>query len=159
MMENRNNIIVWLIGAVWAFFEPITDFLLAMIILFTLNYVLGFTSGLVQGESWSMKKTLKCFLEWTMFFLMLTCFFAIGHFLHKQDESMYCVQWVCIVATWAYLRNIVKNGKVIVPNNSTMFFLLDILDYVLSFKVLSKITFLQEYIEKRKKEANNNCLT
>ena len=60
-MEDVKFVICSVVSGVLSLLLPIKDFMIAMIIVFSLNYLFGWVAGMVHGESWSFKKSMVFF--------------------------------------------------------------------------------------------------
>lgn len=139
-----------IISSVISLFTPIQDVVLAMLILFCVNGAFGLLADIIDGNGWSNKKALSFLKQCFIFFGTLFSLFAIGHFLHEEDETFTCVKIICIITTWVFGVNILRNARQSCSNGSSMYRLFDILYYIVSVQVVEKIPFVSNYIAARK---------
>ncbi len=153
-MNDIKSFVGGVLCSLMALLDPIKDFEIAMVFVFTLNYLCGCTADAVNGTKWSMKKTLWFGLECFVFLGIIVFLFLIGHFLHKREEALFCAQWACIIASWAYAKNILRNLKQIFKKGGTMYMIVDVLYFIVSFELIEKIPYVKRYIEAKQAEIN-----
>lgn len=155
-MNDIKTFIIAIVSGVLALLSPIKDFMHAMICLFLVNFLFGVVADYCNGGKWSMKKAMVFFYHVAVFFLIASCVFFIGHFLHNENEALYCVKTLCLVALWFYTINILKNLRLILVPHTPMHALVNFLYYVVSLKLVHKIPYLSDYITETKNEDNGN---
>ena len=136
-MGEFKFVICSIISGVMSLLFPIRDFMIAMIIVFSLNYIFGWVAGMVHGEKWSLKKSMVFFYHCT------------GHFLHNDAETLGVVKALCGVAIWFYATNIARNWQVMLVEGTTMHKVAGFVYYVLTLKMVDKIPYLSEYLKKQ----------
>lgn len=139
-------------SALLSFFMPISDFIVAMILLFLVNFVFGVLADIVNGGKWEKKKANMFFLYCLVFFAIALFIFTIGHLLHAHDEAVQGVKYLCVVSLWFFGVNITRNWKEITREGSTFHRLAAFIYYVLSMQIVEKIPFLRDFIEDKKNE-------
>lgn len=147
-MQEFKYVICSIISGVLSLLFPIKDFMLAMVIVFGLNYLFGWVAGMVNGEKWSFKKSMVFFYHCTIFFVLTSAIFITGHFMHAGDETLGVVKALCGVAIWFYVTNIVRNWKVMLVEGTTMWNIASFVYYVMTLKMVDKIPYLGEYLKK-----------
>lgn len=157
MITELKTLIVLAVSSLISLFSPIKDVLIAMLILFCVNGAFGLLADIFNGRGWDTKKALSFLLQIFIFFGAISTVFAVGKFLHEEDETMTCVKIICIITTWVFSVNIFRNCRVCTPNGSSMHRLFDILYYVASVQVVEKIPFVKEYLMSKKGEEKNEC--
>lgn len=148
-MGEFKFVICSIISGVMSLLFPIRDFMIAMIIVFSLNYLFGWVAGMVHGEKWSLKKSMVFFYHCTIFFVLTASLFITGHFLHNDAETLGVVKALCGVAIWFYATNIARNWQVILVEDTTMYKVAGFVYYVLTLKMVDKIPYLSEYLKKQ----------
>lgn len=151
-MSELKVIIINLISAVCGFLMPIHDFMVAVVLLFVMNFICGVTADVVHGDGWSTKKALTFVGHCFIFFGLATFIFASGHFMHNDSGAVQCVSYICYVAFYIYVINIVRNLRSVTLKGSTMYKLLDFVYFVLTLKLLNKIPYLSDYFNCVKSE-------
>ena len=148
-MGEFKFIICSIISGVMSLLFPIRDFMIAMIIVFSLNYLFGWIAGMVNGEKWSLKKSMVFFYHCTIFFVLTSSLFITGHFLHNDGETLGVVKALCGVAIWFYAANIARNWQAMLVEDTTMYKVAGFVYYVLTLKMVDKIPYLSEYLKKQ----------
>ena len=154
-MGEFKFIICSIISGVMSLLFPIRDFMIAMIIVFSLNYLFGWIAGMVHGEKWSLKKSMVFFYHCTIFFVLTASLFITGHFLHNDGETLGVVKALCGVAIWFYAANIARNWQAMLVEDTTMYKVAGFVYYVLTLKMVDKIPYLSEYLKNGSKTNNN----
>lgn len=147
-MGEFKFVICSIISGVMSLLFPIRDFMIAMIIVFSLNYIFGWVAGMVHGEKWSLKKSMVFFYHCTIFFVLTASLFITGHFLHNDAETLGVVKALCGVAIWFYATNIARNWQAMLVEDTTMYKVAGFVYYVLTLKMVDKIPYLSEYLKK-----------
>lgn len=139
-------------AALVSFFMPIQDFIIAMIILFVVNFCFGLLADIVNGGGWKMKKALQFFVQCFIFFALVFCIFGIGEKMHAHVEAVSGVKYLCVVALWFFSVNIARNWMNITPKNSVWHRIAYFIYYVLSVQFVEKIPFLKRFITEKEQE-------
>lgn len=139
-------------AAVMSFFMPIGDFMLAMIILFIVNFSFGLIADIVNGGSWQNKKAVKFFGQSTLFFVLMLSVLAVGDKLHDHEEAISGVKYFCSMATYFFAVNITRNWKLTAPLGSVWYRIASFCYYVLSVQFIEKLPYLKKFAEKEEKQ-------
>ena len=102
---------------------------------------------MVHGEGWSFKKSMVFFYHCTIFFVLTASMYITGHYMHNEGETLGVVKALCGVAIWFYLTNIVRNWRLMLVEDTTMWKIAGFVYYVLTLKMVDKIPYLGEYIK------------
>ena len=154
-MEAKEEIIIamkWLLSAILSLISsliiPIRDFVFAIMILATLNIILGS----ISDKYWSFKKAFHAFIYLGGYLLLLILSVFVGKLMHISEvDTVDFTSWITWVMIWFYSVNIVRNWSVIQPKNKPIQFFY----WVLSFKIIEKIKYLKEFNEKDKENEDN----
>ena len=149
-MEDFKHVLCSVISGVFSLLFPIKDFMTAMLVVFGLNYLFGWIAGMVNGERWSLKKSMVFFYHCTIFFVLAAALFITGHFLHNEGETLGVVKALCGVAIWFYATNIARNWQLMLVKDTPMWKIAGFVYYVLTLKMVDKIPYLGEYLGKGK---------
>jgi hypothetical protein len=150
-MKDVNTLLATLMAALVAFVHPIQDFMLAAVMLFTLNYIFGLTADISSGGGWSFHKSMVFFYHSFLFFGLAFFVFAIGHFLHNDAGAVQCVSFLCYAAVYFFGTNIFRNMLLILSPCSPMHRLVAFIYYIFSLQFTERLPFLQNYLNKNKK--------
>lgn len=148
MMEDIKFAICSIVSGMLSLLVPIKDFMAAMVIVFSLNYVFGWIAGMVNGEKWSFKKSMVFFYHCTIFFVLTAALFVTGHFMHNDGETLGVVKALCGIAIWFYACNIARNWHVMCIEGTTMYKISGFIYYILTLKMVDKVPYLSEYLKK-----------
>jgi len=125
---------------------PIHDFVIAILVLATLNIFFGLAQDRFH---WNFRKAFKSFWYLGGYLFILFLSVLVSELMRvKESDITDIVSWVTWVMIWFYGTNIFKNWSEMQPENKVIGFFY----WVLSFKMIEKIKWLKEYIEKENKE-------
>ncbi|MCL2650312.1 MAG: hypothetical protein FWD60_04695 [Candidatus Azobacteroides sp.] len=128
--------------------SPVHDFIVVLIALATLNIIFGLIE---DWFNWNFLKAFKSFIYIGGYlFLLLLAVFVTEMMKVKQSDITDITAWITWVMIWFYSTNILRNWTLIQPENKVIAFIY----WVVSFKMIEKIKWLKEYIDKRKDEPN-----
>lgn len=156
-MAEIKGFLIAALSALLSFFMPISDFIVAMILLFLVNFVFGVLADIVNGGKWEKRKANMFFLYCLVFFAIALFIFTIGHLLHAHDEAVQGVKYLCVISLWFFGVNIARNWKEITKEGSTFHNLASFIYYILSMQIVEKIPFLQDFMkdkQNKKREAD-----
>ena len=120
MIENIRSLCVGIAIAVIAFLKPIEGELTSLMIVFFLNFLFGYLSGMIANhEDFSLKKALRCGAEATVFFILCCAIYTVGQMKHQYEGALQCVSFVTYVVLYFYALNILKNLKKIFKPGTT----------------------------------------
>lgn len=154
-MGEIKGFLIATLAALVSFFMPISDFIVAMIILFVVNFCFGLLADIVNGGGWDKKKAEQFFVQSLVFFMLAFCIFGIGEKMHAHTEAVSGVKYLCIVALWFFSVNIARNWMKITPKTSVFHKIAYFAYYVLSVQFVERIPFLKRFIEEKNLESTN----
>jgi len=147
MIEQAKNILVGIVLSVLAYLKPIEGELWSLFLIFFVNFLFGYLSGMIaNGEEWDNKKALRCVGEATVFFVLCTAIYAIGRFKGQMSGAVQCVSFVTYVVMYFYALNVLRNCKKIFRQGSAPWHVVAMLYYVLRFEFIKKIPYLSGYL-------------
>ena len=113
--------------------SPIHDFIIAILILATLNMVFG----LAQDHfHFNFKKAFKSFWYLAGYLFLLLLSVLVSELMRiKETEITEIVSWVTWLMIWFYATNIFKNWEEMQPDNDVI----SIIYHVLSFKMVERL--------------------
>ena len=155
MIDFIRGILITFISYLLTFFAPVQDFFVGMLFLFVANVVFGVIADYINGSKWQKRKFFRFFWDCFIFFGLLSFFYIIGHFVHKQEEAITCVSVISLIAIWAFGINILRNCRNCCLRTSSMYKLFDILYYIVSIQIIVKVPFVANYIKHKEKENEN----
>ncbi|UKK52652.1 hypothetical protein [Prevotella sp. E2-28] len=149
MVEIRAALVA-IISALGGFFFPVTDFMVAILILLGVNFLSGWIEDEIHGQGWKWRKAFKTFYECLVMVGIGACVFTIGHFMHKDTAAVQCLSVIYLAAMWFYAVNILNNWKKILPEGSTLYIFVSFLHFTISLKFVEKIPYLKEFMDANK---------
>ncbi len=150
-MEKFKETIKPFLACLLSMLAPIRFNILAMTILLLINFLFGLASDLSAGEKWNKKKAARFFLEALCFFLLILAMYGIGYFQGEAEKARQAVVLIGWVACWFYGVNISRNGE-IAFRGRTFGKICGFFYFILSMKVVDRIPYLNEFLNKDKKE-------
>lgn len=148
-MNELKTIVVYIVGAIFTLLTPIHNFMVAMLILFGMNFFFGVVAAVVNKEKWSHKKAMMFFVYMGIFLVISCAAFIIGHYLNNEDQAVAVVKILCYLAVYIFGTNIFRNLRGIVTHETVWFKLFDLCYYILSVQFIEKFPFVQKWQEER----------
>ena len=146
--------IIGVVLAVLAFLKPIEGELWSLVLVFGLNFLFGYLSGMIaNGEDFSLKKAVVCVGHACVFFVLCLAIYGIGKLKGQEAGAMQCVSFFTYLVIYFYGLNILRNLKVMFKNGTAPWHVVSFLYYVLRFKFVEKIPYLTDYLNKGTPEA------
>lgn len=147
MIEQIKNIIVGITIAVLAFLKPIECDLFSLLLIFFLNFLFGYLSGMIaNNEDFNLKKALRCIGEAAVFFILCCSIYCIGRLKGEMQGATQCVSFVTYIIIYFYALNVLKNLKKLFKKATAPWMIVAFLYYVLRAKFIEKIPYLSEYL-------------
>lgn len=98
MLEQFRSLLVGITLAVLAFLKPIDGELTSLLLVFFLNFVFGYLSGMIANrEDFDLKKALRCGGEATVFFVLCCAIYTIGKVKGEHQGALQCVSFISYV--------------------------------------------------------------
>lgn len=146
------TLVLTVFGLLTSLFAPIMDFMIAMMILLTVNLFFGIASAWASGEGFKWKKALMFFVFCFGLFGTFASMFAVGHFLHNDAEAALGVKYVCVIALWVFGNNILKNWRSMLHEGTATYRFVDILLYILTVQFVEKLPWVKKYQDEHEKK-------
>lgn len=144
MLDTIRNLIVTITSVVVGYFAPLKDIVFVIFFIFLLNCIFGLVAGVgVQGEKFSLKKFFRCIMETFVFYVIVLSIYLVGEKMGNPDGAIQCISGVTYAIIYFYTVNILRNAHKLLPKSKVIKFLY----YVLSFEVIKKIPYLQQYMD------------
>ena len=152
MLEQIKNLFVGIIIAILAYLEPIEGEIKSLFLVFFLNFLFGYISGMVKGEEFSLKKALVCIGHATIFFVLCASVYLLGRLKGQMEGALQCVSFITYLVIYFYGLNIFRNCKKIFKEDTPPWHVADTLYYILRFKFIEQIPLLKNYLDTSKEE-------
>ena len=145
MFNTIKNLLVTITSVLVGYFAPLKDMVFVIFFVFLLNCIFGLLAGVgVQKERFSLKKFFRCILETLVFYVIVLSIYLVGEKMGNPSGAVQCISGVVYAIIYFYAVNILRNCHKLLPKSKGIKFLY----YVLSFEVIKKIPYLQQYQEK-----------
>lgn len=149
LFTELKNLLVTLCSVTLAYFAPLNDMVFIIFFIFFINMLAGMISGIVvNNEPFNNKKFFRCLMETFVFYVIVLCIYVIGEKLGNVDGAMQCITGVVYAILYFYGTNILRNVNQLFPDSKTLAFIY----YVVSFEIVKKIPYLQQFQNHNKKE-------
>lgn len=146
MFDTVKNLIITIVSVLIGYFAPLKDIVFVIFFIFLLNCIFGLLAGVgVEGEKFNLKKFFRCIMETLIFYVIVLSIFVIGEKMGNLSGALQCISGVVYAIIYFYAVNILRNTHKLLPKSRVIKFLF----YVLSFEVIKKIPYLQQYQEKK----------
>ena len=147
MIEQIKDMIVGVLLAVLAYLRPIEGELWSLFLVFALNFLFGYLSGMIANkEDFQIKKALRCVGEATAFFVLCMAIYVIGRLKGQMGGATQCVSFVVYLVLYFYGLNILKNFQKMLKKGTAPEQVVGALYWVLRFKFIERVPFLSEYL-------------
>lgn len=133
---------------------PIRNDIYGLVLLFTVNFVVGMLADVCNHREWSFRKAFLFFRDAAIYFVMVASIYLLGYFKGEEEVAVHCVSFMIYVAIYFYGTNILRNARMVTSERSTLFVVLDFLYYLLSLRVLERNDSLKMYFEHERNRKN-----
>ena len=141
------NLLASVFSVMFAYFAPIQNMVFVIFFVFAINCMAGMIAGIVaKHERFNLKKFFHCMLETFVFYVIVVSVFTIGEKMRNLDGAIQCITGVVYAILYFYGVNTLRNLNILFPESKVIRFLF----YVLSFEVVKKIPYMQQFINKEK---------
>lgn len=141
------NLLASIFSVMFAYFAPIQNMVFVIFFVFAINCMAGMIAGIVaKHERFNLKKFFHCMLETFVFYVIVLSVFTIGEKMRNLDGAIQCITGVVYAILYFYGVNTLRNLNILFPESKVIRFLF----YVLSFEVVKKIPYMQQFINKEK---------
>ena len=141
------NLLASVFSVMFAYFAPIQNMVFVIFFVFAINCMAGMIAGIVaKHERFNLKKFFHCMLETFVFYVIVLSVFTIGEKMRNLDGAIQCITGVVYAILYFYGVNTLRNLNILFPESKMIRFLF----YVLSFEVVKKIPYMQQFINKEK---------
>lgn len=152
MIEQIKNMAVGIVLSILAYLEPIDGELKSLFLVFFLNFIFGYLSGMVKGEDFSLKKALVCIGHAAIFFVLCASVYVIGKAKGQMAGAVQCVSFITYLVLYFYSLNILKNCKKIFKEDTAPWHVVNTLYFILRFKFIEQIPYLRDYLDTQKND-------
>ena len=146
-MDTLKLVFASLLANIAGLLFPIKNDIFGLVLLFSLNFIVGMLADLSNQRDWSFRKAFCFFRDTAVYFVMVASIYVLGHLKGEEGAAVHCVSFMIYVAIYFYGTNILRNARMLTQEHSTLFKVLDFLYYVLSLKAVGKYGCLKNYME------------
>ena len=144
MFDTIKNLVITITSVVVGYFAPLKDIVFVIFFIFLHNCIFGLLAGVgVEGERFNLKKFFRCILETLVFYVIVLSIYLVGEKMGNPSGAIQCISGVVYAIIYFYTVNILRNAHKLLPKSKVLKFLF----YVLSFEIIKKIPYLQQYME------------
>lgn len=145
-MNEIKGVLLMILSALGGFFMPITDFMVAILVLLGINFFSGWIEDELHGSGWKWKKAFKMFYECLVMVGIGAAVFVIGHFMHNDGGAIQCLSAIYFAGIWFYSVNILNNWKKILPEATTLHRFVSFIHFVISMQFVEKVPYLKAFL-------------
>lgn len=146
-IHTIREIITGILIALLAYLKPLEAELWTLFLIFFTNFLFGYLSDMIANNAeWDNKKAIRCVGEATLFFVLCLTVYAIGALKGQEVGALQCVSFITYVIIYFYGLNVLRNCKKMFVEETAPWYVVSFLYYVLRFKFIEKIPFLQDFL-------------
>jgi hypothetical protein len=153
-MDGLKVFVASLLANVIGLLFPIKNDIFGLVLLFSVNFLIGVLADVSNRREWSFRKAFRFFRDAAIYFVMVASIYLLGHLKGEESAAVHCVSFMIYVAIYFYGTNILRNARMITDERSTLFRILDFLYYVMSLRVLERCVYLKDYFEYEKRDTH-----
>ncbi len=155
-MENFWDMISGFLKVVWvlvtsamlaiiSYFDPIVNFIVAILIMFLIDLILGITSGRkLNKEPISFKKGFLAVILFGVYVTIVAVPYILGNLMCDESLMAYVIKTISWATIYLYSVNISKNLKRVFPSSRLIAFLY----YFLNVEFLNNFPSLKNFLKK-----------
>lgn len=150
-ISGIKNLIISLFSITLAYFAPIKDMVFVIFFIFMVNCISGMLAGIVaKHERFNIRKFLHCLLETCAYYMVVLTIYIIGEKMQNLNSALQCITGITYTICYFYGTNILRNSRKLFPNSKVLNFIY----YVLSFEIVRRIPYLQNFLDHDLKDSN-----
>ena len=146
-MDSLRFVTASVIANVVGLLFPIRNDIFGLVLLFTVNFIVGLLADVCNHREWSFRKAFSFFRDAGIYFAMVACIYFLGYLKGEERAAVHCVSFMIYVAIYFYGTNIMRNARMITNEHSTLYRVLNFLYYIFSLRMLERNSSLKEYID------------
>ena len=146
-MDSLRFVAASVIANVVGLLFPIRNDIFGLVLLFTVNFIVGLLADVCNHREWSFRKAFSFFRDAGIYFAMVACIYFLGYLKGEEGAAVHCVSFMIYVAIYFYGTNIMRNARMITNERSTLYRVLNFLYYIFSLRMLERNSPLKEYID------------
>ena len=120
-MDGVKLVVASLLANISGLLFPIRNEIFGLVLLFSVNFVVGLLADVGNHRDWSFRKAFCFFRDATIYFVMVTSIYMLGRLKGEEVAAVHCVSFMIYVAIYFYGTNILRNARLITNENSTLY--------------------------------------
>ena len=153
-MDTLKLVITTLLANMAGLLFPIKDDIYGLVLLFSINFLVGMLADVCNRKEWSFRKAFCFFRDAAIYFVMVASIYLLGYLKGEEEVAVHCVSFMIYVAIYFYGTNILRNARMLTSERSTLFVVLNFLYYLFSLRVIEKNDSLKDFFEHERKRKN-----
>ena len=146
-IQSIKSLIVTMVSILLSYLAPISDMVFVIFFIFLVNCIAGLIAVIcVDRELFNLKKFFICIFDTFDFYVLVVCVYVIGEHLGNQEGAIQCITGIVYAICYFYGVNILRNLCKLFPASRPLKFFY----YVLSFEIIKKIPYMQQFQAKEK---------
>lgn len=121
-MENIKELGAWVAALLLAAFQPLSVAILVLMVVWTLNIVMGISADSSTGQPIKVKKALTAVWQLGFIFAVLFIISLATTGYGEKELSLTLAKWGTWVVSYFYATNIFRNAAELWPNNKLVAF-------------------------------------
>lgn len=155
-MEEIKRLIYIAFAMIAGFIDPVRYSVKVLLFVGVANFICGLLAGLIkQQERFAFRKALNCLIEAAIYVVIVSSTFTVGHYMEDREEAESVVKGITYIMTYFYAENILRNLKILFPDNRVFAFL----HYLIALEFIKRIPAYGEFLKretKSKKQKNES---
>lgn len=119
--------------------NDVMTFFVLIVLFGTLNFIVGLVADLRAGKPYSHRKAFQAFFEYAIATIVITFTAAAARLIQPGGDYTYILRLLTTLFTLVYAKNIVRNFKLIQPDNE----FITVLDMLINTKYVEFIKKLK----------------
>ena len=138
-MDSLRIIAASLAANVVGLMFPIKNDIFGLVLLFTVNFIVGLLADVCNRREWSFRKAFRFFRDSGIYFAMVACIYLLGYLKGEEEAAVHCVSFMIYVAIYFYGTNILRNARMITNEHSTLY--IPVLFFIINILLQAFVTF------------------
>lgn len=140
MEEFMKQLWTWLLALILAAFQPIAVAIVVLVLVWTLNIIMGISADKKNETDFSIKKAFPAVIQLLFVFAMLFVVSLATAGFGERSLAMTITKWITWVVAYFYITNIFRNGLTVWPNNKAI-------SFIYSFLTTETFSYIKDYFK------------
>ena len=147
-MEQFKSFALFTLGAIAAWINPIILNVVALLIIFFVNFLFSWIAAMSENESWNFKKAWDSITQACVFFTLVTVMFSLGKLQGNEEGVLQWVSLLIYVVIYFYSVNVLKNIIIIFPAKSVGYRIVNFLHHAITIEFIKQLPILGTFLKK-----------